>query len=254
VSAASITYDTSATDATTRTDNGTIPFSLTVASAAGQDRLLILTTIGPGGIVDYDAVTVNGVSATRVGVVARGATEDNSNCALLTAYRVAGTASTSLSVVATIDCPGGGNVYGGICACFRLSAGSLLAQTSVQGIYGGVSSDPTLDTNTVSGGAILAVDWVYDSNKVHAWTGATERFDSVTCGYGDSLSAATANIVTGQTPRPISLARTNNVVSDSESAIAVVLSFDAVSDGGGGGGGAGIRKSSMVGIGRMMGR
>ena len=151
----------------------------------------------PEFAADFDACTIDGVTATRVGTVARGHYDGGAQM-FLTAYRAAGTANTSINVVATANCPGGG-MYGGVSAVFKLSnADTLYAQTN-QAV-----SNPVLSVNTVAGGATVAMVAGYadSSTMLMEWSGLTERFDTV---YGGNAiySAASADTASASTPLTI---------------------------------------------------
>ena len=81
---------------------GTETFSLTVAEAAGQERLVFLAAITNGSTAEITGCTIDGQTATRVGTLVQGSLDIGGNRAIITAWRAPGTASTSINVVATI--------------------------------------------------------------------------------------------------------------------------------------------------------
>ena len=88
--AASISFQATDTDGTSTGDGGTFTFPLTVASAAGQERFIILAAISNSSVGDYSNVTIDGQTATQVGTTSRGAM--GGSCAIITAWRAPGTA------------------------------------------------------------------------------------------------------------------------------------------------------------------
>ena len=197
----SIVFEGTDTDNATLGDNQTYTFTLTVASAAGQERLVAIAGVGsPAATVSFDGVTIDGQAATRVGSVARGANDGGGVCSFVTFYRAVGTSGTNINVVVTSDCPSGA-VFCGYCAVWTLNdAGTLLASTNA------ASNDPTLNTNTVSDGVAVAALLGYSSGggPTVAWTGLTERFDSVRVFSDQVFSGASSNIASGSTPLTIS--------------------------------------------------
>lgn len=224
--AASISFQATDTDNTTIGDNGTYTFALTVASAAGQERLVAVAGIGgPAATADIDAVTVDGQTATRVGTVSRGANDGGDTCAVITFYRAPGTSGTSINVVATVNAPSN-NFFSGYCAVWTLNdADTLFASTNA------ATGDPTLSTNTVTDGVAAAALLGYSDGggPTVAWTGLTEVFDSVRV-FGDEVfSGASNNIASGSTPLAISADITPNL---SASIGSICVSFNPAGGGG----------------------
>jgi hypothetical protein len=215
----------------TDTDNGTIgsgashTFTLTVASAAGQERLIAVGGIGGfSPAADYVSLTCDGQAATRVGTVARGANDGTNVCSFVTFYRAPGTSGTSINVVAT-NAANFSSIYGGVCAVWTLSgADTLLATTNA------ATNDPTLNTNTATGGTAAAVLLGYNgSGLATAWSGLTENFDSIGIFGNDLFSGASADIASGSTPLAISA----NITPDLSASIAsCCVSFSPLASGG----------------------
>lgn len=223
--AASISFQATQTNANNIGDNATHTFNLTVAAASGQERLVALAGIGtPAASASYDAVTVDGQTATQVGAVSRGADDGAGFCCYVTFWRAPGTASTAVAVVATANCPGG-NLESGYCAVWSLNdADTLLASTTA------AVNDPNLNTNTVTDGVAASSLLGYTAvSPLVAWTGLTEVFDGVRV-FGDEVfSGASANIASGSTPLTISANITPDLAG-SIASMAVSFNPDASSD------------------------
>ena len=220
---ASVIYETSGIITTMLGDDGTYTFlPVGAASAAGQERLLLLGGIGnPITTWDFDSVIIDGNPATRVGTVSRGP-DGGGASSLMTAYRAAGTANTAFSIVATAHCPSGG-VYTGVYALFRLNdAGALADQTSA------ATNDPVLSVDTLANGVTVAAVLGYagPDETTATWTGLTENVEIVVT--GNVFTVASASITTTETPRTISVGLEPNldeVTSDSVASLS--LSFPA---------------------------
>ena len=222
---ATLTYELVDYDTNTLVDNGTYTFPMTSSATTAEERLVILAGIGsPLSVADFDAVTVDGVVATRVGSVARGASDGSNAQAFLIAYRAAGTANGSFNVIATANCPGGGMYYG-VCACFRLTnATTLYAQTST------ATDDPVLSVNTIGNGTTLAAVFGYagpDTMTV-TWSGLTERLDQVFSG-NILFSAASADISSSTTPLAVSADISAPLLDSNDLVAGIALSFNPVS-------------------------
>jgi hypothetical protein len=222
---ASITFEATDTDATTLNDNQTYTFALTVTSAAGQERLIAVAGIGSlAATVDFDGVTIDGQAATRVGTVARGADDGGGTCAFVTFYRAAGTSGTNINVVVTANCPSG-SIFSGYCALWTLNnTDTLLATTNA------AVNDPTLSTNTATGGVAAAALLGYNAAAgATAWTGLTEQFDSIRVFALDTFSGASDNIASASTPLVISA---DSTPDNTASIGSICVSFNPVSAGG----------------------
>lgn len=222
--AASITFQATDTDNTSITSASNYTFALTVASAAGQERL-----VGVGGIGgidgDYTAVTIDGQAGTRVGAVSRGANDGTSHAAFVTFYRATGTAGTAINVVATYN--GSVNCDAGYCACWSLNdTDTLLASTNA------AVNDPTLSTNTASGGVAAAILLGYTAvSPLAAWSGLTEVFDAVRVFGDEDFTGSSINVVTGETPRAISVNMTPDLTGGSVASCCVSFNPDAAAGG-----------------------
>ena len=90
----------------------TIPLTVSDASAANTERLVILGSITstPGDVANGDLinVTIDGVTATRVGSLHRSPVDSNHYVPFVTAYRAPGSANTAIDVVATFTSETGG--------------------------------------------------------------------------------------------------------------------------------------------------
>jgi hypothetical protein len=219
--AATLTFDTVVTSATTVGSPGLYTIPLTVASAAGEERLIFLCGIAASANADFSGVTVDGQAATQIGSDVRG--PDAGGVAYLTAWRVAGTANTSIDVVATRS--GTSDCYGAGVACYLLAgAGTVLATSSA------ITSDPSLAINTANNGAVAAAAHGFSVAAIAAaWTGLTERFDNRI--YSDDVfSGASANITSASTPLAVSVVITPTLdvgVTDTFAAMAISFNPDA---------------------------
>ena len=211
---ATITFDSTDWDDTTLADNQQYTFAMTGAAATGQERLVAVAGVGgPVATVDFDACTIAGQTATRVGTVSRGPDNGSGFCAFITIYRAPGTSGTSFNVVVTVNCPGNA-VYTGVCGLVKLNdaiAGTFASRNTS-------GNDPVLSLNTATGGAVLAASYGIDDVIIsNTWTGLTERWDSVSTDNNDSFTGASVDVVTGETPRVISIdmpsGRTESVAS-----------------------------------------
>jgi hypothetical protein len=220
---ASIAFDATDTDSGTIGSGGTYTFALTVANASGAERVVILAAISGTGVGnDFTACTIDGQTGTRLGSVVLG--PDSGAKAHMTAYRAAGTANTSINVVAT---NGVQSSFSGYCACWKLSGADTVLATASS-----VVVDPTLSVDTASGGAVAAAALAFDTSggATAAWTGLTEDFDHVQAFANDSFTGASANVVTGATPRTISVAQTPDPAN---SFAAIAISFNPAAAAGG---------------------
>lgn len=224
--AAAIPFQATDTDSGTIGDNGTHTFTLTVASAAGQERYVVIGGVGdPAAVVDYDACTIDGQAATRVGTVVRGADDGGGVAVFLTAYRANGTAGTTINVVATANCPGG-SVFEGYCATYSLNDADTTTATPVTS----AANDPNLSINTATGGVAVAAMIGYSAaSPLGAWTGLTEDYDALRVSGDVDFTGASAAIVTGQTPRAISLDMTPDLTG---SIASICVSFNPDAGGG----------------------
>jgi hypothetical protein len=219
--AASLVFQATDTDSGTIGASGTYTFAFaTVASAAGQERLVAVAGIGSNAATcDFSAVTIDGQSATRVGTVSRGADDGGNTAAHITWYRAAGTASTSFNVVATYSATAGGDNFAGFCALWNLNdADTLLATTNASG------NDPNVSVNTVSGGTAAAALISYsDGTLTTTWAGLTERFDGVNVFGDDLFSGASSDLGAASTPLTITA---DLVAGMAESIAASSVSFN----------------------------
>jgi ABC-type Fe3+-siderophore transport system permease subunit len=221
--AATIAFDATQKSGATVTAGNTYTMAMTVAAASGAERLVMLAALADTASGDYVSVTIDGVSATRVGSKAVGVFTDP---AFVTAYRAAGTANTSINVVMQVT---GSTVYLAYCACYKLAGvGTLLASNSANAL----ASSYTLSVNTSAGGAAVAAVYGYDTSPPHTstWTGLTEDYDSVSVGGLDVFTGASLNTGSASTPLAITEA-TSTVFSTSMAALS--LSFDPAAAAGG---------------------
>lgn len=198
--AASISFQATDSDnGTIGGSGGTYTFPLTVAAASGQERLVAVGGIGDfSNAADFTACTIDGQTGTRVGTVARGVDDGSNVAAFLTMYRAAGTSNTAINVVVTNGTFA--SIFGGQCALWTLNDADTVVATTNAAV-----NDPTLNTNTVTGGVAVAAVMGYNSTSgTTAWTGLTENFDSLIIFTTDLFTGASANIATGATPRSIS--------------------------------------------------
>lgn len=220
--AASIIFQATDTDATSITGGNTYTFALTVAAAVGQERLVAVAGVGATD-GDYTAVTVDGQAATRVGAVSRGANDGSGSSTFVTFYRAPGTAGTNINVVATYS--GAANAVAGYCACWTLNDALTVVATTNAAV-----NDPTLSTNTTSGGCAAGALLGYTAvSPLAAWTGLTGVFDAVRVFGDEDFTGASANVVSGETPRVISIDITPNLGAGS-SVASIAVSFNGVAD------------------------
>jgi hypothetical protein len=216
--AASIAFDATQKSGATVTAGNTYTLALTVASAAGADRLVFLAAVSNiVSVSDFSAVTIDGQSATRVGSAVWGAAGDPS---FVTAYRAAGTANTSINVVATV---GGNSMFSCYAACYKLTnVGTLFASATSAAI------NPTLSLNTISGGVAGAAVTCYNTGGAGAstWTGLTKRHDGVQMFGNDLFTGASLDIVSGSSPLTVTQAVTTSGPASTSSA-GLALSFRA---------------------------
>lgn len=224
--AASLVFQATDTDGATIGAGSTYTFALTVASAAGQERLVALAGIGANAATcDFSACTIDGETATRVGTVSRGADDGGNTAAFITFYRAAGTAGTTINVVATYSPSAGGNCFGGYCALWSLiDADTLLDTTNAAG------NDPNVSTDTAAGGTAAAALIGYsDLTLTTTWTGLTERFDGVTINTDDMFSGASSDLGSASTPLTI----TADLVPGMDNSVAAIcVSFNPDAGGG----------------------
>jgi hypothetical protein len=217
--AASISFQATGKNSSTVNGPSTFTIPLSVASAAGQERLVAIGGISGSG-ADFDQVTIDGQSATRVGSVCQGVDDGSGARAFLTFYRAPGTAGTNINVV--IRVPSGGNAFGAYCALWTLNdADTLFASTNFVTV-----NDATLNTNTITNGAAAAAAVCYDSSSGSTvWTGLTEDTDSQHNFSTDLFTAASVAITTGATPRSISADFTP---TPNKSVAAICVSFNGI--------------------------
>ena len=191
----------------------------TVAAASGQERLVFVGGITNGGAStgDFSALTVDGQPATKIGTAVRGATT-GADCALMTVWRVNGTANTTIDIVATHVT----DMYSVEAACYKMSnAGTVLATVT------STSASPTLSLNTATNGTVAAAFVGYSgSSSVLTWTGLTERFDAIRAFGDDVFSGASADITTGETPRTVTATTDLSGGSAADSVASIAVSFN----------------------------
>lgn len=200
-SSATLAYQASATQ------SGAGPFSIamTVASAAGNERLIALCGIADGSIaaVTFNSVSIGGQAASQVGGYIR-APDGTGNGAVVSFWRAPGTASTSINVTTT---SAGGNLFDMRCSLWTLTnGGTLLASNSEINAGAGPSlGNVDLNVNTAAGGAVAAVFLAYNSttHTTSSWSGLTQRLNGSTLYTQDWVGAADANIVSASTPLTI---------------------------------------------------
>jgi len=213
--------------------------SFTVASAAGQERLVALSAIANAtpATVTFTSVAIDGQSATLVGSYARGV-DAGGNGPVVAFFRAAGTANTSINVTCTIST---GAVFDCRGAVWTLNdAGSLLASTGDTAAGAGNIGSLDLNANTIADGAAAAYVLAYsNATRNITWSGLTERLDGSTPLYsGDWHSAADLNV--GSSSTPLTIVATLPTSFDTQSAAAgVALSFNPVEAGTDGGGDVG---------------
>lgn len=197
--AASLAFEAVDTDTNAIGSGSTHTFSLTVASAAGQERLVAVGGIAADSVPpDYSSVTIDGQTATRVGTISHGASGAGA-VAFVTFYRAPGTSGTSINVVATYTAFGA-TCFGGACALWTLNDADTLTATT-----NSAANDPTLSTNTSAGGVAAAALLGFDSiGGTAGWTGLTEDAE-LAIFTNDRFTAASANTATAETPRAISV-------------------------------------------------
>lgn len=199
--AASISYQAAATQAggaSSRT------LSFTVASAAGQDRLLALCSITSDfANTTYINVEIDSQHATQVGSYAR-VSDGGVNGPILSFWRAAGTSNTSINVTCTI---GAGAVFDLRGAIWTLSnAGTALATTTGTLTFP-VNPTATLSLalNTVTNGATAGAVLFYNTTtQAVSWTGLTERFQGHNLYGSDQGSFADLTVSSGSTPLTVS--------------------------------------------------
>lgn len=218
--AATLSYQANDTDSGTIGGGATYTFSLTVASAAGQERIVALAGIGANAATcDYTACTIDGEAGTRIGTVSRGADDGGNTAAFITFYRAAGTAGTTISVVATYSATAGGSCFAGFCALWSLNDADTLLDTT-----NAATNDPDVSTDTAAGGTAAAALIAYsDTTLTTTWTGLTERFDGVTVFGDDLFSGASIDTAGASTPLTITA---DIAAGASESVAAICVSFN----------------------------
>jgi hypothetical protein len=221
--AAGIAFDATQKSSSTITPGNTYTLALTVSAAAGQERLVFLAAVGDTASSDFSACTIDGQTGSRVGSKVTGASGDP---AIITAYRAAGTASTSINVVATV---GGAQTFSCVCSCYKLTGAGTLSTSSSS-----ITINPTLSVNTVTGGVAAAGVECYNSTApgTSVWTGLTEDYDTIQAfGAGQDLfTGASLAIVSGSTPLAITVTTTG---APSTSSAGLCLSFDPAAAAGG---------------------
>ena len=227
------TYDASENNSTdTSPDNEAVGLTLSSGtSATGMDRLVILGGIAsnsgtPNG--DFDTVSIDGVSATRVGTVLRGANSSSNLNAFLTAYRAAGTANSGFSVTAACNLPSGGDIYNLAVACYKLSSDAVLvdfdSDTETLGVgEPALPFEGSLSIDTVANGAVIGAMLGFDHpSPTTAWTALSEDFDTSQAFTQDNFSCASAATTTAEA-RAIGVATPFN--SGTDSALFAAFSF-----------------------------
>lgn len=218
--AATLSFQATDTDSGTIGGGSTYTFALTVASAAGQERIVAIGGIGSNAATcDYSGCTIDGETGTRLGTISRGADDGGNTASFLTFFRANGTAGTTINVVATYSAGAGGSCFAGFCACWNLSdADTLLATTNA------ATNDPVLSLNTAAGGTAAAALLAYsDTTLTTTWTGLTERFDGVTVFGDDLFSGASIDTAGASTPLTVSA---DIAAGAAESVAAISVSFN----------------------------
>lgn len=218
--AATLSYQANDTDSGTIGGGSTYTFSLTVASAAGQERLVAIGGIGANAATcDYSGCTVDGQTGTRVGTVSRGADDGGNTAAFVTFFRATGTSGTTISVVATYSAGAGGSCFAGFCACWTLSDADTVLDT--QNTAG---NDPNISLDTAAGGtAAGALVGYSDGTLTATWAGLTEHFDAVTVFGDDIFTAASLDTAGASTPLTVTVDIAAGMV---ESVAAMAVSFN----------------------------
>ena len=215
---------------TTYANNEIVPLALTVELAIGQERLVIVAGLSNDANADFDACTIDGQVATRVGTVSRGT--GSGARGFVTAYRAPGTVNTSITVGLTVQTIGGNFMLASYAACWKMSnAGTVQAQTSA------AANDPTLSVNVTAKGAIAGGVIGYGpsapfvgATDAFAWTGLTDRYEN-TVAPNVAFSAASADIAAGETPRVVSVDITPDLISADQTTASLTLSFNPVATG-----------------------
>ena len=244
--AAVLSYQANDSDGTTISAGSSYTFPLTVASASGQRRAVMLASVAELGITGFSAVTIDGQSAALRGSV-DGGDDSNGAQAFVRCYVADGTSGTSINVVATIT--GSGQAFAGYCALWTLSDSDGAAFDTATG----ASITPTLDLDTQADSAVLAAFYGYDGTSASvgslAWTGVTERFDGVTV-FGDEVfSGADESSVAAATPRAVSATASNlidNRPNPGFSVCALAVSFSPTAAGGARVVGTGLTESRQL--------
>lgn len=207
--------------------------SFTVASAAGQERLVAICAI----VAKWDApfgtrfrnLTIDGQAATQLGGDITVSDGSPTNGPYVTFWRAAGTANTSINVIfdvvdsSTFDARG---------ALWTLSNATTLLANTPGTIGSPVTGNLSLDINTVAGGAVAALVFAYGSSqRTMTWSGLTERYDGIADSlYGvDWFSVADLNAGSASTPLTVTATLPTDFTSN-QAVAGLAVSFD----GGGG--------------------
>ena len=218
--------------AATNGSGGSSPLAFTCASAAGQERLVALCGIGSSPITSsgFTSVTIDGQAATQVGSTVR-TLDPGNNGPIVAFFRAAGTSGTSINVAYTKV----GTFFDVRGALWTLSdAGTLLdtATASLPNPRDNGTPSPSLDIDTVAGGAVAALVFSYSGGMATTWTGLTERYDGAvdTLYSGDWFTVADLNA--GSAATPLTVTATQAASFSANSAISgLAVSFNAAATG-----------------------
>jgi hypothetical protein len=224
--AASISYQGSQA----ATGGGPFTLSFTVASAAGQERLVALLSITNNSYntTNFNSVQIDGQTATQVGSYARAVDNTPNNGPVVSFWRAPGTANTSINVTFSI---GAGASYDARAVLWTLNdAGTLLDHTEA------VKSQPptgdlSFDLDTAAGGATAAAFLGYNSSiRATTWSGLSERLDSAHSLYGSDFISA-ADLETASASSPLTVTATRPADLNSGAMAGVAVSFNPVGTG-----------------------
>jgi hypothetical protein len=217
---ATIAFQAVVSEAVSGTPDGTLgPF--TVASAAGQERLLCLCSI----LVDenndsFSNVSIGGQAAVQVGLYAR-RSDINSNGFIMSWWRAPGTASTSISV--TYSNTNSSSIFDVRGIIWSLNN----ARQVIGATYAGWPTVPpaVMRLKTAPGGVVAAALLATSSTtKATTWAGVTERFEGSSLYGNDWVGAADLNVVSGSVRLPITITFPGDFVNDGW--VAMAVSFD----------------------------
>lgn len=169
----------------------------TADSARRVVAAIMFQESGNTGSSPITGVTIGGVSATRIGTVAR---SNNANDHICEFWVAAVPTGTTADVVITFT----GSIYRWATSLFK-----VLGYSSVYNSNTGSTSSNTAVSATINGranGCIIACVTNNGSNT-YTWTNLTEAVDAT---YGNTYSAASDNFSTAQTGLSITATQSTN--------------------------------------------